>query len=234
MNRKLKVSELATFVGSIPHSMDLEWVKDLRYLSYFKADRIGTILELLNSGFPDTFQAISVLDVGCLHGLIPELISREYKNADITVLDHPQSPVFKNKEYLGIIRERNYLQLIPQDISSVDFRCWNPKAFDVVILGELIEHMDPTSVAILVKTLYDKIKPGGLLIITTPNGAAVYNCFSTLFGTDVISPPIADKLMIYRHIHLSSILKALAEGIGLHWIKTSYSHGRELEYFNDS
>ncbi|MEO8244355.1 MAG: selenide, water dikinase SelD [bacterium] len=66
---------------------------------------------LLDAGFqPNT--EFHVLDFGYLHGLVPEFLHRFFPRSRFTILDHPDSPNFRNAEYLSVIRQRDYLKLI--------------------------------------------------------------------------------------------------------------------------
>jgi 2-polyprenyl-3-methyl-5-hydroxy-6-metoxy-1,4-benzoquinol methylase len=55
--------------------------------------------------------------------------------------------------------------------------------FDVVLLGDVIEHVFDTD--LLLKNCYDVLKPGGFLLLTTPNVASIGRRLMLLFG---ISP----------------------------------------------
>ncbi len=175
--------------------------------------------------------AIRVLDFGYLHGLVPEFLHRFFPNALFTVLDHPQSPVFRNAEYQDVIRSRSYLTLQPCDISKVD---GHSGTYDLIVLGEIIEHLDPTTVAKAVAALRWKIAPSGHLLITTPNGGGIYGSLFTFLGREVQSPPIPDEAMGYGHIHLwtPALLRQTLAHFGWKEMGIWFTHGKEAERFS--
>jgi 2-polyprenyl-3-methyl-5-hydroxy-6-metoxy-1,4-benzoquinol methylase len=145
------LEDMLAFVAQIPASAGLDWVKDREYLRHFEVERILTMrTALIDQRFypPERLQ---VLDVGYLHGLVPEFLHRFFPGSWFTVLDRPDSPIFRNPEYQAMIRSRRYLDLLPLDVGDVDQL---DEKFDVIILGEIIEHLDPTFTA----DLFDKLR----------------------------------------------------------------------------
>jgi 2-polyprenyl-3-methyl-5-hydroxy-6-metoxy-1,4-benzoquinol methylase len=231
-NQKAVAQEMKRFVEAIPPSANLDWVKNDEFLYFFEAERLLIMRKiLLSAGFkPES--SFEVLDVGYLHGIVPEFLHRFFPKAQFTVLDHPASPVFSNPDYLQIIESRSYLKLLPLDLAQVEQM---PGSFDLIVLGEIIEHMDPTTVARVVGSLRQKVRPAnnGLLLVTTPNGAGVFNVLSTLFGRDTQVPPIPHDMMNYGHIHLWSppLLQRTLAHFGWNLVQMEFTHGRENEYF---
>jgi 2-polyprenyl-3-methyl-5-hydroxy-6-metoxy-1,4-benzoquinol methylase len=212
------------FSQRIPVSAGLEWVKEMDFLYYFEAERLLVMRQALQeAGFlPDS--AFDVLDFGYLHGLVPEFLHRFFPRARFTVLDHPQSPNFRNQQYVELIRTRNYLMLEPLDIAAVHELAGT---YDLIILGEIIEHLDPTVVAKAVAVLRQKISQRGRLIVTTPNGAGIKNLFLTLIGRDVQHPVVPDETMNYGHIHLwtPTLLDETMRHYGWENERTYFTHG---------
>jgi 2-polyprenyl-3-methyl-5-hydroxy-6-metoxy-1,4-benzoquinol methylase len=218
------------FVKAIPKSADLEWVKDRDFLFYFEAERLLTMRRALLAAGVKPEAAIQVLDFGYLHGLVPEFLHRFFPNARFTVLDHPQSPVFRTGEYQDVIHSRSYLNLQPCDISKVD---GHSGTYDLIVLGEIIEHLDPTTVAKAVAALRRKIAPSGHLLITTPNGGGIYNTLVIFLGRDTQTSPIPDQTMGYGHIHLwtPTLLRQTLAHFGWKEIGIWFTHGKEAERF---
>jgi 2-polyprenyl-3-methyl-5-hydroxy-6-metoxy-1,4-benzoquinol methylase len=199
LDQKSLATSMLDFSKQIPASAGLDWVKDWEFLYYFEAERLLTMRQaLLDSGFSPQ-SSFSVLDFGYLHGLVPEFLHRFFPKAHFTVLDHPNSPNFQNSNYMEMIKSRTYLKLEPCDISRVGDR---DGVFDLIVLGEIIEHLDPTFTATAASLLRQKISANGCLLITTPNGAGIKNLFFTLIGRDAQHPVIPDPTMNYGHIHL--------------------------------
>ncbi|MFM2082373.1 MAG: hypothetical protein RL380_1064 [Verrucomicrobiota bacterium] len=221
------------FVAEIPASVGLEWVKDRGFLFHFEAARLLLIRQAMLEANLTLNQPLQVLDFGYLHGLIPEFVHRFFPQAQVTVHDHPDSPNFKNAEYLTLINRRKYLALEPRDING-----WEPpeEKFDAIILGELIEHLDPTVVAKFLETLRRCVKPGGVLIITTPNGAGLLNAIHVLLRRDnVVHAPIPIETMNYGHIHLwpPQVLARTARHYGWQPRREYFFHGLDAGHFEN-
>ena len=230
-NCDLIAQQMLEFVNCIPRSANLEWVKDINFIKYFESERFITICETLSRHGLGKEKEFEVLDVGYLHGLISEFTHREFPKARFTVIDHPESPNFSNPEYLNIISARPYMQLIPCLISDA---AKLKRKFDVIILGEIIEHLDPTVVTQALQTLRELIAEDGLLIITTPNAVGLYNSYMMMTdGDGIVLPPIPDSTMGFGHIHLWSapVLERTANWCGFKKDALFFNHGREGEKF---
>lgn len=223
-DQKHLADAMLEFAKQAPASANLEWVKDWKFLYYFEAERLLVMREaLLDANFKQD-SSFSILDFGYLHGLVPEFLHRFFPNASFVVMDHPESPNFRNREYLDLIKTRSYLRLEPCDISRVGER---PGTFDVIVLGEIIEHLDPTLTGKSVSLLREKINGRGRLLITTPNGAGIKNIVLTLIGRDAQHPVIPDLTMGYGHIHLwtPTLLEQTMRYYGWGLDKVYFTHG---------
>jgi 2-polyprenyl-3-methyl-5-hydroxy-6-metoxy-1,4-benzoquinol methylase len=233
MTQKELASAMLDFVRQIPASADLEWVKDWKFLYYFEAERLLVMRDALLAADFSPKSSFEVLDFGYLHGLIPEFLHRFFPEARFTVFDHPDSPNFKNQDYLQLIKSRSYLKLQPCDIAHLDQR---EGKFDLIVLGEIIEHLDPTLVAKAAEDLQKKITGRGRLLITTPNGAGIKNLFYTLIGRDSEHPVIPNEAMNYGHIHIwpPQQLEQTLQHYGWKNDKTYFTHGFERWALSDS
>jgi 2-polyprenyl-3-methyl-5-hydroxy-6-metoxy-1,4-benzoquinol methylase len=115
--------------------------------------------------------ASTVLDYGCGAGvLFPALSPRATRlyGVDLvlvparTTADHYQLP--------------NVVLLLPEDLPARI----PPESLDVVICGEVLEHIDDP--AALLATLRDRVKPGGHLLVTAPTENALYRLGRRLAG----------------------------------------------------
>lgn len=220
--------EMLEFVKTIPASAGLGWALDMDYLTFFEAERIVSMRQiLLSQGFrPD--QSFEVLDVGYLHGLVPEFLHREFPLAKFTVIDHPDSPNFSNREYQQLIATRKYLNLIPLDIKNVGTLT---KRFRLIVLGEIIEHLDPTVAVESVRAMQPMLEPGGRILITTPNANGLANLYDQLRGRDAAHPVVPSKEMNWPHIHLWSptLLERTLAHYGLRMTEVRFNNGFEAQ-----
>ena len=224
-------AEMLAFLESTPLSPDLEWTKDRDFLFHFEAKRQLLVRELLSGAGLQPEARLNILDVGYLHGLTQEFIHRAFPKATITVYDLPSSPIFADEKYLAAIEARGYLRLIPKNIDDIEE---GPEKYDVIVLGEVVEHMDPTQVARALRNLRKVAAPNCILVITTPNAAGVYNCYMTLRQKAPVQvAPIPNKTHGYGHIHLwsPSLLGETAEYAGWSDKDIRFYHGREGEMF---
>lgn len=110
-----------------------------------------------------------VLDVGCYDGTI----SRQIANQDNQVVGidiSRKAAAMARKKGITAFSLNIEEQSIPTRLGR----------FDVVVAGEIIEHVfDPDS---FLKKLHAVLKPGGQLLITTPNLAGIGSRLSLLAG----------------------------------------------------
>src|SRR6267154_89925 len=223
--------KMLAFLNQCPDAPEISESRNFSFLYHFEAARRLLVHKhILQCGFGNN-DAIDILDFGFLTGLTQEFTHRAFPNARFRVFDLPDGSVFKNDEYLRQIQKRKYLSLEPGDFTQfVEI----PGKYDVIHLGEIIEHIDPTAVAKALKVLRACAKPKCCLIITTPNKRGLYNCRMTLRWKGSIEiAPIPNPLHGYGHIHLwaPDVLNQTAEFCGWKSLDTSYYHGREAEMF---
>lgn len=230
---KTLAEEMLAWLKRCPPSVGLEQSPDPtllhKYTLHFEAPRNLIVRRLmLDSGIKPE-QEFTILDFGYLSGLTQEFTHRAFPHARFTVFDRPNSPIFKDPAYLETVRSRGYVKLLPGDATETqDFN----GPFDVMILGEIIEHLDPTTVPDLFKTLKRAAKPSTLLLITTPNASGIYNCLMTLSGKQrAQEAPIPNATHGFGHIHLWSppLLDETAAYCGWKPQAVLYYHGREGE-----
>jgi hypothetical protein len=235
MTQRELAIQMLDFVRPIPDSANLGWVKDERFLFHFEAARMMEMRRALwESGINPTSE-FDVLDFGYLHGIVPEFLHRHFPKAKFVVCDRPGSPIFSDPDYMARIRKRIYLQVRPLDIRLIG--TMTGQKFRVIILGEIIEHMNPTEVTEILIGLRGCIADNGVLLITTPNAAGLYNCAADLFGFDrTVSIPVPDATMGYGHIHLWSapVLKDTLKACGWSHHHSYFYHGRDGEQFESA
>ncbi len=121
-----------------------------------------------------------VMDVGCFNGFMPYLLGQlGYETAGIDALSLKQVP--ERTRIMGEANapfyEANFNRLDPFDAI--------PKGtYDVAILGEVIEHILNHPVG-LVRSIGGLLKPGGRLILTTPNPSTLGNSLRVLRGQPI-------------------------------------------------
>ncbi len=127
--------------------------------------RARKIVELIQ----EDVESSSVLDIGCSEGLFGAEL--EKRGARVTGWDISLKAVAVARERLTDARQ--------VDVERGDTSQWN-SSFDVVIAGELVEHLfHPDQ---FLEKVHDLLKPGGLLVVTTPNFLVWSNRIKMLLG----------------------------------------------------
>jgi len=105
----------------------------------------------------------SILDIGCFAGtflgMIPETMFKEQIGVDI-LKDQVE---YANKNYGNEFRKFCLLEDFKND------KFFSDGSFDVITLIEVIEHLSESQITEIFTLAYNKLKPKGKLIITTPN-----------------------------------------------------------------
>ncbi len=124
-------------------------------------DRIQTVINLIEKNFPNPTN-IQIGEFGCAQGNMSLLLAE--RGYTVTAVD--QDAAFL--EYSQLKYERGTIQWIKANFSDENIPM---QALDVAILGEIIEHCAyPEKV---VENISRYVKPGGICIITTPNGSRI-------------------------------------------------------------
>lgn len=223
---------MLAFLSATPLTPDLEWTKDPVLLYHFESPRSIIVRDSLLQAGLKADEEFEVLDFGYLHGLSQEFFHRNFPRAKITVCDRPESPIFSDPAYQASIQAREYLTLVPQNIRDAGRLA---KRFRVIVLGEIIEHLDPTLAADVLRQLRQLAAPDALLVVTTPNGSGLYNCWMMLQDREnVVYPPIPHPTHGYEHIHLwcPNVLARTAAHFGWAQKNITFYHGRDAEMFS--
>lgn len=173
-----------------------------RTIYYQNDSRLKTIVELLKKFHG---KKIKVLDLGCYNGEIGALI-KDSLGADCIVygIDAAENAV-PEAEKRGLIAKRGNLD------EQFDF---SDSFFDIVFAGEIIEHIYDTDY--FVSEIKRVLKPGGTLLVTTPNFLSLGRRLSYFFGIGVFmeaslcypdNPPAAGHIRFFTKKLLVDYLK---------------------------
>ena len=118
-----------------------------------------------------------IVDVGCFNGFLPYLLSQlGYQTAGIDAISLDRVP--ERTKIMAEVRAPFY----QSNFNHLDPFPDVPRGtFDVAILGEVIEHIFNHPVG-LVRAIGSLLKPGGHLILTTPNPRTLANAVRLLRG----------------------------------------------------
>lgn len=143
---------------------DLGWGDDERYFfnpnrrkasvfGYFL--RLRLVVELICKHVP---RGARVADLACANGNFSLLLAESgYR---VTAVDI-------QPDFLKYTRRKHtHGELVTREANIIEYR--DPEPFDAVILGEVIEHVAHPDQ--LLASARENLRPGGVLVLTTPNG----------------------------------------------------------------
>lgn len=109
----------------------------------------------------------SILDIGCFAGTFLSLVPEHRFKRQVGVDILPEQIAYANANYGTPFREFKHIASI-RDLSTIK------EQFDCVTLIEVIEHLQPDEIRTLMDGIVDRLKPGGKLVLTTPNYASAW------------------------------------------------------------
>ena len=158
---------------------DREWNKCHGPRNYYVMQSIVDHLRKRN------LDSVSVLNMSGMNEGKPDpvlfdLLAQTIDPARITwsVIDHPNSLTFTDPRIRKWSEDRS-IRCIPRDHRRETGPADAPPA-DIVLCTEIVEHLDYSDTLDLLRSCHAALKPGGLLILTTPN--AVYLGHRVLFA----------------------------------------------------
>lgn len=158
-------------------------------------DRLNKLLPILAE-----IRDKKVFDVGCASGYLGKILK---DNGNYVVgIDVSSRDIFKAKRILN----EAYVGDVENDSLG------EPNTYDFIIVSEVVEHLfDPEKT---LKKLVLTLKPGGKILLTTPNILHLYNRIKFFFGKFEYK----EETVINRsHIHFFTYdsIKELTESVGL-------------------
>jgi ubiquinone/menaquinone biosynthesis C-methylase UbiE len=170
-------------------------------------DRAQRMSRLLSLALRDVAAPAAILDVGCGDGTAAGLAAQHNPGHRMIGLDWAASSLRQARQ-LGLTAVQAGIDGLP--VAS--------RAIDVVIMSELIEHLVDTDAAL--EEVYRVLKPGGSLLLSTPNLAAWYNRGLVALGVQPVFSEVSLRGVYGRpgqqvagHLHLFT-RRALVEFLG--------------------
>lgn len=145
-----------------------------KILHKIKPIRMKYIIDQLYS---KSIKKIDILDVGCGGGLISESLAR--LGADVTGIDFVEDNIVIAKKHSLMKGLRvNYIHGDVEKINII-------KDFDLIIIFELLEHLDDWKSFIL--KISKKLKKNGIIIISTINRNLISKMLAIHFAEDILN-----------------------------------------------
>lgn len=146
----------------------------------FFQNRYSRIVSLL----PEIRSSDIGLEVGLCGGILAFALKRVFLLDKLYTLEHPTTYRQFTKRYLGKLKE-NKIILEPCDL-HVDKFPWPNNFFDFVVFSEIMEHLIPAHVPIVIQEIKRVLKKDGWLFITTPNIASLIKRINLLLGKNPV------------------------------------------------
>lgn len=134
------------------------------------------------SGFLDSFLAgrptgskLKTLEIGS-HYLHTSMLLSD-KGFEVDAMDVEE---FWNLEFVQKRAEKYSLnKIVENDLSQIDFLEDSDDVYDLVVFTEIMEHITFNPIKFW-RSIYHKLKPGGIIYISTPNAFALPNVLRSL------------------------------------------------------
>ena len=145
---------------------------------------------------------VSYLDIGSGgESPLPTYVSK-HKNWNVSVID----------KFSWVLAQEDFYKKLPfpkaktfkvEVVDLFDFKKDNNESYDVITCISVIEHFEGGSDSDAIEIIYDLLKPGGLLILTTPLNEGYHKEFYV--KKDVYGDVYAEKSVYYqRHYSVKS------------------------------
>jgi len=147
----------------VRHNNKLGIKRILKSLSYERAAELPFIYALIHSKANNG--VLRILDVGAGDSILPSFLLKE-ENVDVTCLDKFEWVDVQNNYVQASLGadQLNRLEVVRSDLFE-----YNPESlFDVITCVSVIEHFPGSSDSEAMEHMASLLKPGGLLILTTP------------------------------------------------------------------
>ncbi len=123
----------------------------------------------------------NTLEIGTGFGVLAAGLSKQPGKTVFTI-EHPSRTYFHESNYANYFL-KNRIHLIGADVN--DGLPFASHTFDLICCCDVIEHLWPKQIDILSNEIHRTMKPGGYLILSTPNLGRIQNIWRFLKGQPV-------------------------------------------------
>lgn len=184
--RNKDTSEISDFFDQDSGGRDKSFTQD-RILGYEQEVRQQTLLSLISDSY------LMGLDAGCGNGRDFIILLEHIQT--IVGIDFSQGMVAKAKIKAGRVLEGQHIHLAMADVTRIPLR---NSSFDFIACSEVLEHVPDWKKALL--EFHRLLKPGGMLIVSTPNRISMYGLTRYLGRLLIGTKHPYDKWKSYREL----------------------------------
>ncbi|MCX5666904.1 MAG: methyltransferase domain-containing protein, partial [Candidatus Omnitrophica bacterium] len=167
--------------------------------------RISTILQFISDFAPQvilTTPPAQGLEIGVDFGYLLFSLATAFPQIDWHGLEHASRKFISDPNYRRLFEKYNcklhLTDVVSQPLPYADNSC------SIVTFSEVLEHISPDRVPALIREIYRVLRPGGWLIISSPNLVCSINRIKILAGKSILEP--VDAFLkegdTYGHIRL--------------------------------
>jgi SAM-dependent methyltransferase len=152
------------------------------------------------------------LELGCGYGYLLFPLAKLVPKIHWTGVEHPSRPHFQKAAFLQAVREAN-CELVGADFvhEPLPFR---DAHFSVITFSETLEHLPVERLGFILGEMERVLRPGGILIVSSPNQASLENRIRLFKGVSILDIPNRSAyakgtfghIRVYTHAEMQSIM----------------------------
>jgi 2-polyprenyl-3-methyl-5-hydroxy-6-metoxy-1,4-benzoquinol methylase len=149
-----------------------------------------------------------VLDIGCVNHTLNVTERPDWLHGRIAAVAKSVLGLDNEKEAVEELNRRGY-NMVVGDAETFDLRDRRPGGFEVIVAGEIIEHL--TNPGAFLENLRRHLAPGGIIVLTTPNAYGfMYFLEVLLLGQETLND---DHTMTFSRKQLYRFLEKCGFGV---------------------
>ncbi len=163
----------------------------LNRITYYNEISYREVLKKLAS----KYQAETMIDLGCWDGVFSKEIAKLVGAKKLYGVDHEASILKRfarnfDRTWAGDLNEK-------LEVKS--------HSVDLVMANQVVEHLAKTD--LFIKEIHRVLKPGGILLLSTPNLSSWHNIGALMLGYQPFSSQVSDEKFIGNPLHPEYQLK---------------------------
>jgi len=163
--------------------------------------RVSLLVSLLQTAAGFEFQGEG-LELGCGYGYLLFSAATFFPGIRWAAVEHPERLYFNRPEFLQAMRKHN-CRLFGVDFTHQPLP-FADKQFSVITFSETLEHLPVERLNFVLAEITRVLRPGGLLIASSPNQASLENRIHLFKGRSIFDLPSDNPLAkgVFGHIRL--------------------------------
>jgi 2-polyprenyl-3-methyl-5-hydroxy-6-metoxy-1,4-benzoquinol methylase len=202
-----------------------------RHGGEYLQQHLGRFYETFSVCSKLTLPETRLLSVGAGGAYVEKQLKR-FCGADVTVVDFPEAVEVFREDY-----EAHGFQTMGTNLAEGQ-RLGRAESFDVVLSLEVVEHL-PIAPYEHIRCLCEALRPGGYLVLSTPNAARLTNISRLLRRKPILpeadltfAPPTFGNEYIHRREYVASEIVTAMKRAGLAHERTYYLSGRQRNWLS--